>query len=1033
MMRWIVKSSLTFRLLVVAAAATLLVVGGIQLRNAPSDVLPEFAQPHVEVQTEALGLSAAEVESLVSLNIEELLNSTPWLESIRSTSVPGLSSVVLTFEPGTDVLRARQIVSERLTLAYALPNVSSPPVILQPLSATSRVMTVSLSSTSVSPIEMSVLSRWTIRPALLAVPGVANVSIWGFKDRQLQVLVDPRQLAADKVSLDQIVRTAGNAMWVSPLTYLEASTPGTGGFIDTPQQRLEVRHVFPITGPEGLAQVAVEDKGTPLSDVAKVVEGHPPLIGDAVLKAGPGLLLVVEKFPGADTREVTRGIDETLRGLSTGLNNITVDTGVFRPSTYIDTSIDNLTLVLVIGAVLGLLVLLAFLYQWRAVLISVIAIALSLTAAALVLDWSGATFNAMVLAGLLIGLVVIVDEAIIGVENIMRRLRQHRAEGGDKSTTTVILESTLETYRVAVFVTLIVLLPLVPVLFMTGVGGSLLGPLALAYALAVVAAIVVALTVTPALSLLLLSGTRVGSHESPLASRLQTVYAAVIGRLLNRPNAAFIAAALALVAGAAVVPFLGTTQVPEFKDSNLVVRWDAPAGTSGPEMTRITARLSRELETLKGVGSAAGQVGRAILGDQVTDINSAEVFVNVKADADYDVTVNAVRDTVAGYPGMRSDVQTIQKRSIGRAESGSDDPITVSIFGPRLDVLRAKEAEVRGALESIPGVDALNLEQRIEQPHVEVQVDLAKAQRYGLKPGDVRREAATLLAGLEVGSLFEEQKVFQVAVWSNPASRHSPTDISDLLINTPSGDRVALGKVADVSIKSSPAVIRHEAVSRRVKIGLSVSGRDAGSVMRDVESRLKSIAFPLEYHAEVRGESSTTQSSRRYMIGTGIAAAVLIFLLLQAVLGGWRLAGLVWLALAAAISGGVFAASIAGDDVSLGSLLGFLAVLAIAARNGVLLIDRYRRLEREEGMPFGRELVIRGARERLVPIVLTAAAIVLALIPLLATGGAAGQEIANPIAVIVLGGLVTSTALTLFVLPSLYLRFGAGSVHPADV
>ena len=312
MMRWVVESSMKFRLLVIAAAAALLVVGAIQLRDAPVDVLPEFAPTYVEVQTEALGLSAPEVESLVSLNIEELLNGTPWLDSIRSTSVPGLSSVVLTFKAGTDVNRARQLVAERLTLAYALPNVSKPPVILQPLSATSRVMTISLSSQQVSTIQMSVLTRWTIRPAILAVPGVANVAIWGYRDRQLQVRVDPKKLAAEKISLDQIIRTTGNAMWVSPLTYLEASTPGSGGWIETPQQRLEVRHVFPITGPRGLSKVTVEDVAKPLGDAASVVEDHPPLIGDSVLKDGPGLLLVVEKFPGANTLDVTRGVEKEI-------------------------------------------------------------------------------------------------------------------------------------------------------------------------------------------------------------------------------------------------------------------------------------------------------------------------------------------------------------------------------------------------------------------------------------------------------------------------------------------------------------------------------------------------------------------------------------------------------------------------------------------------------------------------------------------------------------------------------------------------
>lgn len=1026
MMRWLISSSVRLRLIVLAAAAVLLAVGVGQLRDAPADVLPEFAPPHVEVQTEALGLSASEVESLVSLNVEELLNSTPWLDSIQSTSVPGLSSVVLTFAPGTDVLRARQIVAERLALAYALPNVSSPPVILQPLSASSRVLMVGLSSAEVSPIQMSVLTRWTIRPALLAVPGVANVTIWGYKDRQLQVQVDPKRLAKDDISLDQIVRTAGNAMWVSPLTYLEASTPGTGGWIDTPQQRLEVRHVFPISDPAGLARVRLEDRSGSLGDVADVVEGHPPLIGDAVLRNGPGVLLVVEKFPGADTFAVTKGVEDALDKLGPGLEGIAVDSTIFRPSTFIDRSIDNLSIVLIIGAILCLIVVLAFLYQWRAAVVSVLAVGLSLITAALTIRLMGETINAMVVAGLMIGLVVVVDEVIIGVENVLRRPARDD-EGGAAA---IVLSRTTQVQRVAIYATLIALLPLLPVLFMTGVSASLFQPLALAYALTVIASVIVALTVTPALCALLLSRRGPENRESPLAHGVQRLYGRALDRVLALPGPAFVAAALALAGGVAAVPFLEQAQLPEFRDPHLVVRWDGPAGTSAPEMTRITERLTDELAAVPGVRNVAGQVGRAILGDQVGDINSAEVFVKFEPGADYDTTLDAVRGIASGYPGLRSEVQTYQRLSVRRAQTGSDDPITVSVFGPGRDVLATQAERVARALGEVDGVDAVTMEQEIEQPHIEITTDLARAQRYGLKPGDVRREAATLLAGLEVGSLFEEQKVFQVAVWSQPDIRQSLTDVEDLVINTPRGGSVSLGEVADVRVASSPAVIRHEAVSRRVKIGVDVGGGDAGAVLNDIETRLAGMTFPLEYHVEVRGESSDDATARTLMIGAGIVAAIGVFLLLQAAFGSWLLASLLALALPFALSGGALAAIVAGDVVTLGSLAAFLAVLAITARAGILLIGRYRQLEEDDGVPFGRELVVRGARERALPVLVTALAVALALVPVLVTGARAGQEIAHPIAVIVLGGLVTSTAVSLFLLPLLYLRLGSRSQRP---
>jgi len=452
------------------------------------DVFPEFAPPYVEVQTEALGLSTAEVESLVTVNLERLLSGIPGLQTIRSRSVPGLSSILLIFERGTDIMRARLLVQERLTLARSLPHVSKLPAMLQPLSATSRVMMIGLSSQELSLIEMSVLARWNIKPALTGVPGVANVSIWGHRERQMQVQVDPERLRANGVSLDQVIEASGNALWTSPLSYLFASYPSSGGWIDTPQQRIEVRHVLPVSSPEDLAQVTIEARdGAPLllGDVAEVVEGHPPLIGDAILKNGPGLLVVVEKFPGANTLEVTRGVEEVLEALRPGLPGIEIDSQVFRAANFIELALGNLTRTLLVSAILAVLVLVAFLWEWRVALISLVAIPLSLMAALLALYLNGATINTMTLAGLVIALGAVVDDAVIDVENIVRRLRQQRQEGSDKSPAALILEASVEMRGAIVFATLIIVLAVVPVFFMQGVSGAFFRPLALSYALAV--------------------------------------------------------------------------------------------------------------------------------------------------------------------------------------------------------------------------------------------------------------------------------------------------------------------------------------------------------------------------------------------------------------------------------------------------------------------------------------------------------------------------------------------------------------------
>src|SRR6266487_4411137 len=1013
MMHWIVGLSLKFRLLVVALTVAMIFVGITQLRSMPVDALPEFAPPYVEVQTEALGLSASEIEELVTLNLEELLNGTPFLQSIRSSSVPGLSSVILYFQPGTDIIRARQLVSERLSLAFALPNVAQPPVILQPLSATSRVMMVGVSSKQVSPIEMSVLARWNIRPALLSVPGVANVAIWGMRDRQLQVLVDPKKLQAHHVTLDQIVSTTGNALWVSPLSFLNASTPGSGGWIDTPQQRVEVRHVLPISTPDDLAQVNVEGTTQRLGDVARVVEDHQPLIGDDILNNGPGLLLVIEKFPGANTLDVTRGIEAKLQELQPGLSGIQIDTTVFRPASFIEMAIGNLTNALLIGFLLLALVLFAFLFHWRTALISLVTIPLSLVAAGLVLYLRGSTINTMVLAGLVIA-IGIIDDAIIDVENIVRRLRQHHREESDRSAASIILEASLEMRGVMIYTTLIILLALLPIFLLNGVTGAFFQPLVLSYALALLASMVVALIVTPALCLLLLPRALLERRESPLLGWLQRGYNAVLGWIIHTLRPAFlatgvIAAGLMALVGLAVLPSLvGTPLLPSFKEPDIMVQWQGPPGTSYPEMTRITTRASRELRSIPGVRNVAADIGRAILGDQIVDVNSAQLAISIDPAANYDVTVAAIQKVVNGYPGLFHVVQTYLKEKTRQALTGSSDDIVVRIFGNDLGVLRSKAEEVRQALSHISGTANVHTESQVEVPQVQVKVDLARAQRYGLKPGDVRRAASTLVAGIEAGSLFEEQKVFQVVVMGTPETRSSLTSIRNLLIDTPDGKQVRLGDVADVSILPTPNLIQHETVSRRIDVSLDVRGRDSGAVVNDVKQRLQAIKFPLEYRAEVLGEYEERQAAQSRLLIFGIAAALGIFLLLQA----------------------AFATS---SVISLGSLLGLLAVFGVAARNGIMLISHYQHLERHEGEAFGPELVLRGARERLAPILMTALGAGLALVPLVIFGNIPGLEMASPMAIVILGGLVTSTVLSLFIVPSLYLRFGskkAASTEP---
>ncbi|HEY7562995.1 MAG TPA: efflux RND transporter permease subunit [Gaiellaceae bacterium] len=1032
MMRWIVGSSLRFRFVVVAAAAALAYFGVEQLRDSPVDVFPEFAPPQVEIQTPSLGLSAEEVEGLVTVPLEQALAGTPGLEEIRSKSVPQLSSIRLIFEPGTDLLRARQLVQERVaSVTPTLPSWSAPPFMIQPLSATSRVMKIGLSSDELSLIDLSVTAYWKIRARLLRVPGVANVPIWGERLRQFHVNVDPERMTASRVSLNQVMEATANALDVGALlAWSDGAVIGTGGFIDTPNQRLAVRHVAPIVTPRDLARVTLAErdgKKLLLSDVAKLEINHQPLAGDAVINDGPGLMLIVEKLPWANTLDVTRGVEEAIDEMRPGLRGIEIDTTIFRPATFIEESISNLTEALIIGSILVVLVIGAFLFEWRAAAISVVAMPLSLVAAGLVLYERGATINVMVLAGLVIALGVIVDDAIIDVQNIVRRLRQHRREGSDKATSTIVLEASLEMRGPIVYATLIVVLAIVPVFFLTGLTGAFFQPLAFSYALAVLVSLLVALTVTPALSLILLSGAPLERRESPLARRLERGYESVLARIIGRPLGAYAAVAAIVAAGAAVVPFLGQSLLPSFKERDFLMHWLTEPSTSGPEETRISIRACRELRTIPGVRNCGSHIGQALLMDEVVGIYFGENWVSVDPSADYDKTVSRIQELVEGYPGIHRDVQTYLKERIREVLTGASGEIVVRIYGHDLGVLRSKADEVVQAMSGIDGIVDESAELHVDVPQMTIRTNLAAARRYGLKPGDVRRASGVLVASEEVGDIFSGGRAYDVHVWSTPRTRSSLTSVRDLPIDVPTGGQVALGDVAQVRVEPTPNVVEHDNLFRKIDVAGNVSGRDLGSVARDVERAVREVGFPLGYRAELLGEYQERQAAQRRLLSVGVIVAISIFLLLQATFKSWRLAMLSFLTLPMALVGGALAAFIGGGVISLGSLVGFFTVLGIAARNGILLINHFQHLEQYEGETFGPRLVLRGARERLSPIVMTTLATGLAVVPLVAGGNIPGHEIEHPLAVVVLGGLVTSTLLNLFVVPALYLRFGRPS------
>ena len=1036
MMRWIVGSSLKFRFLVIAIAAALMYFGMERIRSMPVDVFPEFAPPLVEIQTEGIGMTAAEVEELITLPLEELLRGTPELNILRSKSVTGLSAIRLIFKMGTDQLHARQLVQERLALAaHTLPLSAGAPIMLQPLSATSRTMKIGITSKEHNLIDLSMTAYWTIKFRLMQVPGVANVPIWGERIKLLVVLVDPELLRVYDLTLGDVEKAVGEALEFSALPYSKHAKLQTEGFIDTPNQRLALRYVLPVIEPLDLAKIPLEGhdgKSVLLGKVAEVKWDTWPMIGDAVVNGGPGLMMIVEKLPWANTLDVTRGVDEALAALKPGLSGIEIDAQIFRPATFIELALKNLTTALLIGCLLVIIVLGAFLFEWRAALISVVAIPLSLVAGALVLYVRGTTINTMVLAGFVIAVGVVVDDAIIDIENIVRRLRQHRRERSRKSTAAIILEASLEVRSAIVYATLIVAVTLIPVFLMEGLSGAFFQPLALSYALAVLASMVIALTVTPALALMLLGSAAIERRESPLVRWLQHRYEVLLARIIRTPRPAYVTVAVIVLAGAVVYPWLGQSLLPSFKERDFLMHWVTTPGTSHPEMVRITQKACKELMSIPGVRNCGAHVGRAITGDEPYGVNFTENWISIDPKVDYDKTLAKIQELVDGYPGLYRDVQTYLKERIKEVLTGSKQAIVVRTYGHDLEVLRQTAAEVEHALTGIPGLVDLKMEVHRPVPQVEVKVDLAAAHRFGLKPGDIRRAAATIVSGIEVTDIHRDGKVYDVWVWSKPKARESVTSIKELLIDTPKDFvHVRLDEVADVSVKPTPDSIEHEGLSRRHDVGANVRGRDLGSVVADVQRRLKDVKFPLGYRAEVLGEYAERQAAQRRLLTFSVAAVIGVFFLLLTSFRSWRLATLSFLTLPSALVGGALAVYLADGVISLGSLVGFFTILGIAARNGIMMINHFQHLERHEGETFGPALVVRGARERLSPILMTTLACGLAIVPLVIAGNIPGNEIEHPLAIVVLGGLVTSTLLNLFVVPSLYLRFGRSQQQPA--
>jgi CzcA family heavy metal efflux pump len=1030
-MRWIVYTALRFRYLVIAGAVALMFFGVQTLGHQKVDVFPEFAPISVEIQTECLGLSPSEVESLVTVPLENALQGVPRVTEVESESVPQLSAIFLYFKNGTDVLQARQLVQERLAAASpSLPSWAAPPALYPIVSATSRVMQVGITSNTVNPLDLSKIAYFTIRPRLLHVPGVANVAMWGETKKEIQVQANPSKLDRQKVGLGALMSAADTAVDNGLLSFTTGASIGSGGWIETPNQRLGIRNQQVITTPQQLAQVPVAKRGSQtltVGDVARVTYGTPPLIGTAVVDGGPGIMLVIEKFPGANTIDVTNGILKAFAAMQPGLPGIHVNTHIFRQANFIHTAIHNLTFAVVLGCILVVFVLIAFLFQWRAAFVSLLAIPLSLAAAAVVLDAEGATINTMILAGFGVAVGVVVDDAIIDMENIVRRLRNWRAAGKRTTPLHLLLASSLEVRTAILYATLINIVAVLPVVFVGGLTGSFFRPLAVAYALAVLASMLVALTVTPALAMVLLPSARLNPRDPPLIGWCKRQYRRLLGPALTRPRMAIGAVIAAIIAGVLVLPGLGQDLFPTFKEQDLLMHFDTKPGTSLPEMKRMVSQLQQKLLQIPGhpVTQVGSHIGQALLGEEIAGPEFSEQWITLSPHANLNSAATAVRATTASFPGSYLDLTTYLHERIDETITTDTEDIVVRILGPNFGQLQRISQQVTNTLNGTPHLVDLHPQSQGFIPQIQETVNAAAAARYGLTPGEVRRQAAIIFGSQELGELWYGGIAVGVSGWSIPQARRSLSDVQNLLIDTPGGGRVPLGKVATLVVNTTPSDITRVNGSNKIDVQANVAGAsNLSAATSAVQARLAKVKLPAGYHIALLGEGAERQAAQHRLLLMGLGAAIAILFLLQAAFQSVRLATLMFVTLPVALVGGVLAAWLFVGAIDLGALVGFFAVLGIAARNGILMISHLQHLEREEGEEFSLAMVMRGATERLSPILMTALATGLALAPFVIFGGRPGQEIENPMAIVILGGLATSTVMNLFVLPSLYLRFG---------
>jgi CzcA family heavy metal efflux pump len=1020
MLNAIVKWSIAQRWLVVIISILITLWGFRVLTQMPLDVFPNFAPPQVEIQTEATGLAPEEVESLVTRPIESAINGTPGVEKVRSASAVGISVVKVIFTWDTDIYRARQLVTERLQQALSqlpkgvgIPQISP---VSSPIGAIAKYAFTLEKDGKTDLMEVRRIVDWQVKNRLLAVPGVTQVVIFGGDIRQYQVLVDPAKLQQYDVSLTEVTESAR-----------KANVNAAGGFLISPDRELLMRGIGRIESVEQLQQSVIKShQGVPilLGQVADVKIGAELKRGDGVLNGKRAVVVIVNKQPTADTPTVTKAVEMAIAEIKQGLPTDVKVENTFRQEEFIEASLKNVEEALRDGTIIVSVVLILFLMNWRTAVISLSAIPISLLLGMTVLSWTGQGINTMTLGGLAVAIGSVVDDAIVDMENVYRRLRENQLAGTPIPPLEVVFNGSVEVRVSVLFSTVIIAVVFAPIFALSGVEGRIFTPMGVAYLLSIIASTLVALTLTPALCALLLVNRPLPSDETWLAHKSQQIYRPALTFAIRRPSIVLGVAIAALIASAIILPSLGRVFLPEFQERSLVISTVLYPGVSLETTNQISFAVQENLKADKHFDALQLRSGRAPGDSDVGGVNFAELDVELSEEGvrKREESIEILRQEFAKIPGVAVNIGGFISHRLDEVLSGVRSAIAVKIFGADLEQLRTLGQQVQAAMSGISGVVDLQLEPQVPIKQLQIRFDRAAAARYGLRVGDLAETIETALNGNIVSQVLEQQQVFDLVVWLKEESRNNLETISNLLIDVPDGKKVPLSQVAKVSFSTGPNTINRENVSRLILVSANVNGRDLGSVITDTRDRIKTqVQLPSGYYIQYGGQFESQERATETLLIAGAIAFIVITILIYFAVKSIPATLMIMINLPLALVGGVISVAVGGGIISVASMVGFITLFGVATRNGLLLVDNYN-TKLAKGIPL-QIVLVEGSLERLVAILMTALSSALGMVPLV-IGTGAGKEILQPLAVVVLGGLFTSTALTLLVLPALYSMFG---------